>query len=101
MPYRLVLKDEHANIERRILMTLRFIYLKTGEPQNFEEQIRVAESFYLKMTEYIIRCWTFDVRCWTLNFLAFSAQHQLSANGVFPHQSGDNDVVCCWIKKFI
>jgi hypothetical protein len=45
------------------LMTLRFIYLKTGEPQNFQEQIRVAESVYLKMTEYIIRCWTFDVQC--------------------------------------
>jgi hypothetical protein len=86
MPNRLVLKDEHANIERRILMTLRFIYLKTGEPQNFEEQIRVAESFYLKMTEYIIRCWTFDVRCSI--FLLFPHNINLSLKGKFIPELG-------------
>jgi len=35
----------NANIECPILMTLRFIYFKTSEPQNFEEWFRFAQSF--------------------------------------------------------
>ncbi len=35
-----------SNIERPILMTLRFIYFKTSEPQNFEAKIRFAQFFY-------------------------------------------------------
>jgi hypothetical protein len=68
------------------MMTLRFIYFKTSGPQKFKGWIRVAQSFYLKMTEYLIRCWTFDVQCSMLNFLAFSAKKQLSAYGVYPRQ---------------
>jgi hypothetical protein len=33
---RLNVEHRTSNIERRILMTLRFIYFKTSEPQNFE-----------------------------------------------------------------
>jgi hypothetical protein len=56
-----------SNVEHRILMTLRFIDFKTSEPQNtepqnFEELNRCALCFFLKSTEYIIRCWTFNVR---------------------------------------
>jgi hypothetical protein len=35
-----------SNVEHRILMTLRFIYFKTSEPQNFEELNRCALSFF-------------------------------------------------------
>ncbi len=67
---RLNIEHRTSNIERRILMTLRFIYLKTSEPQpatssaesNFEGQVRFAQ-FFFKLTEFIIRCWTFDVQC--------------------------------------
>jgi len=38
---RLNVEHRTSNIERRILMTLRFIYLKTSEPQNIE--YRTAE----------------------------------------------------------
>jgi len=67
-----------SNIERPILMTLRFIGFKTSESQNLPEADkfrrvdslvqrrrlrRVLPSLFFKLTEYIIRCWTFDVRC--------------------------------------
>jgi len=47
-------------------MTLRSIDFKTNqlqntEPQDFEELICFAQSFF-KLIEFIIRCWTFDVR---------------------------------------
>jgi len=55
------------NIERRILMTLRFIYFKTSKPQNNPPDKMSEDGFTLlivfKLTEYIIRCWTFNVRC--------------------------------------
>jgi hypothetical protein len=35
-----------SNVEHRILMTLRFFYFKTSEPQNFEELNRCALSFF-------------------------------------------------------
>jgi len=35
---RLNVEHRTSNIERRILMTLRFIYFKTSEPQNTEPQ---------------------------------------------------------------
>jgi len=71
------------NIERRILMTLRFIHFKPSEPQNFEGYARacvaslakqVCPAFFLKMTGYIIQRWTFDVRCSMFIFSAISAQ---------------------------
>jgi hypothetical protein len=51
---RLNVEHRTSNIERRILMTLRFIYLKTSEPQpatnsaksNFEGLISFAQSFF-------------------------------------------------------
>jgi len=63
-----------SNIERRILMTLRFIYFNSGDPQNFKGQLRFFRSFFLRMTEYLIRCWAFDVRCSMFNFSAFFAK---------------------------
>ena len=79
------------NIERRILMTLRFIEFKTNELQNTEPQPATSpsvvssgsndsaesnfEEFYcftqsfIKLIKLIIRCWTFNVRCWT--FISF------------------------------
>jgi hypothetical protein len=36
MKLRLAGAENRLNIERRILMALRFIYFKTSEPQNFE-----------------------------------------------------------------
>jgi hypothetical protein len=39
---RLNVEHRTSNIEHRILMTLRFIYFKTSEPQNIE--YRTAES---------------------------------------------------------
>jgi hypothetical protein len=52
---RLNVEHRTSNIEHRILMTLRFIYFKTSEPQNFEGRFartapalvpRVAQSFF-------------------------------------------------------
>jgi hypothetical protein len=48
---RLNVEHRTPNVERRILMTLRFIYFKTSEPkntepQNFEELNRCALSFF-------------------------------------------------------
>jgi hypothetical protein len=51
-----------SNVERPILMALRFINLQASEPQNLEGLIRFAQNF-IKLIEYIIRCWTFNVRC--------------------------------------
>jgi len=51
-----------SNIEHPILMALRFTYFKNSESQILEGQIRFAQLFF-KMTEYSIRCWTFNVRC--------------------------------------
>ena len=59
---RLNVEHRTSNIERRILMVLRFIDFETSESQNFEGWFRLAQPFF-KLTEYIIRCWTFDVRC--------------------------------------
>jgi hypothetical protein len=39
---RLNVEHRTSNIERRILMTLRFIYFKTSEPQNVEYQQRLT-----------------------------------------------------------
>jgi hypothetical protein len=66
---RLNIEHRTSNIERRILMTLRFIDFKTNqlqntEPQDFEKLICFAQSFF-KLIEFIIRCWTFNVRCST------------------------------------
>jgi hypothetical protein len=41
-------------------MALRFIDFKTSEAQNFEGWFRFAQPFF-KLTEFIIRCWTFNV----------------------------------------
>jgi hypothetical protein len=73
---RLNVEHRTPNIERPILMTLRFIYFKTNQPQNQPEadkfrkvdslaqrRRRVMLSIFYKLTEYIIRCWTFNVRC--------------------------------------
>jgi len=48
---RLNVEHRTSNIERRILMTLRFIDFKNSkplnaEPQNFEGYIRFAQSFF-------------------------------------------------------
>jgi len=59
---RLNVEHRTSNIERRILMALRFIDFETSESQNFEGWFRLAQPFF-KLTEYIIRCWTFNVRC--------------------------------------
>ena len=82
---RLNVEHRTPNIERSILMTLRFIYFKTSEPQNTEPQPATSfprrarglslpmtaesnfegqlcfDQFFIKLTEYIIRCWTFNV----------------------------------------
>ncbi len=84
---RLNVEHRTSNIERPILMALRFIYFKTSEPQNTEQQPatssprrarawacrkqpnRISKDsiaalcLYFKLAEYIIRCWTFNVRC--------------------------------------
>jgi len=43
-------------------MALRFFDLETNESQNCPGWFRFAQPFF-KLTEYIIRCWTFNVRC--------------------------------------
>jgi len=58
------LNVEHrtSNFERPILMALRFTYIKTSEPHNFEGKIRLRRmllSIFFKLTEYGIRSWTF------------------------------------------
>jgi len=52
---RKALNVEHRtpNIERRILMTLRFIYFKIREPQNIEGWNRYALSFKSKFQNRI------------------------------------------------
>jgi hypothetical protein len=75
------LNVEHRtpNIEHSILMTLRIIYFKTSKPEIFERRIYFAQAFY-KMTEYSIRCWTFNVRCSTfISFFRFN--YTLAASG--------------------
>ena len=64
------LNVEHrtSNIERRILMTLRFIDFITNGSQNPPAKQAYA-VFFFKLTEYLIRCWTFNVRCST--FISF------------------------------
>jgi hypothetical protein len=79
------LNVEHrtSNIERSILMTLRFIDFRTSEAQNLPEAVKIRRvasfcSVFFKLTEYIIRSagggqvlarlWRvgrsmFDVRC--------------------------------------
>jgi hypothetical protein len=42
---RLNVEHRTPNIERPILLALRFIYFKTSAPQNFEKQIRIVQSF--------------------------------------------------------
>jgi hypothetical protein len=41
---RLNVEHRTSNIEHRILMTLRFIYFKTSEPQNTEPQHATSPS---------------------------------------------------------
>jgi hypothetical protein len=73
---RLNVEHRTSNIERRILMALRFIESKTSESQpatssaesNLEGWFCFAQPF-IKSTEYIIGCWTFNVRCSTFIFL--------------------------------
>jgi len=48
-----------SNIERPILMALRFIDFKTSEPKNPENNFTFFDFF--KLTEYIIRRSLFDV----------------------------------------
>ena len=74
---RLNVEHRTSNIEPPILMALRFIYFKTSktqntDPQNFERLYSLAQrrrlrrvllNLFLKVTEYIIRCWTFNVQC--------------------------------------
>jgi hypothetical protein len=57
------LNVEHrtSNIERRILMTLRFIYFKTSEPQNVEVWFRFAQSFKNRQNT-LLRYSTFIIR---------------------------------------
>jgi hypothetical protein len=94
---RMNVEHRTSNIERPVLMALRFIYFKTSEPQNTELQPATSPSavssgpmgsprrarglslskvpsrilkasfallsHYFILSEYIIRCWTFNVRC--------------------------------------
>ncbi len=94
---RLNVQHRTSNIEHRILMTLRFIYLIKNEritlktwskdrrilnhtlttsspprartwacrwqPNRISKGSFALLSLFIKLTEYIIRCWTFDVRC--------------------------------------
>jgi len=65
---RLNIEHRTSNIEHPILMTLRFIDLKTSEPQNPPkadkfQRVDLLCSVFFKLTEFIIRCWTFNVRC--------------------------------------
>jgi hypothetical protein len=81
-----------SNIERRILMTLRFIYFKSSEPQpatssaesNAEGQLLRFPKPVFNSTEYLIQCWTFDVQCSMFIFSAFSAKNNLALMGFVP-----------------
>jgi hypothetical protein len=71
--YRLNVEHRTPNIERPILMTLRFIYFKTSQPrrrrnlktQNFEGKIRFAQSFFfidrIHYSMLDVQCSMFDV----------------------------------------
>ena len=50
-----------SNVERRILMTLRFIDFKTREPQNIEGLVHFAQSFFYKIDR--IHYSMLDVQC--------------------------------------
>jgi len=63
---RLNIEHRTSNIEHPILMTLRFIDLKTSEPQNPPKADKFQRvdslcSVFFKLTEFIIRCSMFDV----------------------------------------
>ena len=58
---RLNVEHRTPNIERRILMTLRFIDFKTSEPQNIEVWVRFAQSFFYKIDR--IHYSMLDVQC--------------------------------------
>jgi hypothetical protein len=72
------------NIERRILMTLRFIYFKSSEPQNVEGQLLCfPQPFFIRQnTLFDVGRSMFDVR---RSFFQLSPQKkQLSAYGINP-----------------
>jgi len=72
------------------MMTLRFIYFKSSEPQDVEEQLFRFASLFFNSAEYLIRCWTFDVRCSMFIFPAFSAKNNLALMGFIPARKGLN-----------
>jgi hypothetical protein len=49
---RLNVEHRTSNIERRILMALRFIDFKTSEPLNFEGWFRFAQPFLIDSIHY-------------------------------------------------
>ena len=90
---RLNVEHRTSNIERRILMALRFIDFKTSEAQNFEGWFRFAQPFF-KLTEFIIRCWTFACSMFaflvnpsyetTFNSMLFRLQLMVGGSGFQP-----------------
>jgi len=73
-----------SNIERRILMTLRFFYFKSSEPQNFKGQLRLSWSFFkidrIPYSMLGVQCSMFDV-----HFFSFISQkNNLALMGINP-----------------
>jgi len=74
---RLNVEHRTSNIELSMWMALRLICYKTNEPQNHLPPDKISKnkfvllSIFLKLTEYRIRCWTFNVRCSMFIFSKF------------------------------
>ena len=79
---RLNVEHRTPNIERRILMTLRFIDFITieppnTEPQSFEEWIRFAQSFLIDRMHYSM----LDVQCSMFDVHFYLTRHMKLAKG--------------------
>jgi hypothetical protein len=64
------LKVERLLVEKLRVERLSRIEIRSVDslPVFVATSAEQANSVFLKLTEYIIRRWTFDVRCWTFIF---------------------------------